>query len=515
MLCRFSSLIVLFLLVISIVDLYLVFSSSIRSRVIYVPDDYPSIQAAIIVADHGDTIIVRDGIYNEWIIIDKSIVLRSENGPENCIMDGKGFGDAIEIVADNVVIEGFTIRNYSTGIRILSNNNIIKNNIIQNNDDGIRTLSSNNNVIMNNNIVDNKYSGIYMDSSNNNDIMYNNVTNNGYGIIMSLSNNNDIKYNNIIDTEWDGISMVSSNNSVIMYNNIISNANGILMYSSNNNVIMSNNITYNRVGISIGRSRNNIIYFNNFIGNNIHVISWGSNNTWYSLTEINYTYNGSIYSGFIGNYWDNYNGTDFDGDGIGDTFYVITVSRIDYYPLIKPIENYELLNHTIPKPDLVVEDIVVKAGGGYDESYIVSIVIGNVGDMGASLFNVSLYVNNSIIGVSTGDYLGVGEKTIINFTWTPSSPGAYVLNAIVDPDNIIDEIDEDNNVFIKTFVVELVKSISSNISSARNNVDPNVTTIESIYSVFDPISFIVIVVVVVGLALVIYVFIRKWTRSKT
>jgi nitrous oxidase accessory protein NosD len=46
---------------------------------------------------------------------------------------------------------------------------------------------------------------------------------------------------------------------------------------------------------------------------------------------------------YLGNYWDDYEGTDADGDGdgIGDTHYS-TYSKSDDYPLMKPIENYIL-----------------------------------------------------------------------------------------------------------------------------------------------------------------------------
>jgi hypothetical protein len=37
-----------------------------------------------------------------------------------------------------------------------------------------------------------------------------------------------------------------------------------------------------------------------------------------------------------GNYWSDYNGTDADHDGIGDTPYVIDANNTDQYPLIQP-----------------------------------------------------------------------------------------------------------------------------------------------------------------------------------
>jgi parallel beta-helix repeat protein len=109
--------------------------------------------------------------------------------------------------------------------------------------------------------------------------------------------------------------------------------------TSNNNTITGNNVSNNRGGICLSSSSNNKIYFNNFINNTYSVKSRGSTNIWNSPLEITYTYDGTTYKSYLGNYWSDYGGTDAEGDGIGDTHYSID-SKSDDYPLIMPFENY-------------------------------------------------------------------------------------------------------------------------------------------------------------------------------
>ena len=99
------------------------------SDIIYVDhngeSDYNNIQDAINMANDGDVIFVKEGIYFENLIIDKMIYLTGEN-KNNTIIDGNGTGDVIYITNSGTVISGFTIQNSGisgrdSGIKILSN----------------------------------------------------------------------------------------------------------------------------------------------------------------------------------------------------------------------------------------------------------------------------------------------------------------------------------------------------------------------------------------------------------
>ncbi|MCK4733646.1 MAG: hypothetical protein KAT65_14425, partial [Methanophagales archaeon] len=87
--------------------------------------------------------------------------------------------------------------------------------------------------------------------------------------------------------------------------------------TSNNNTITGNNVSNNnRNGIYLQSSSNNKIYINNFINNTDNVYSTSSTNIWNSTEEITYTYNGSTYTNYTGNYWDDYTDVDANNDGI-------------------------------------------------------------------------------------------------------------------------------------------------------------------------------------------------------
>ncbi|KAF5435093.1 copper-binding protein (NosD), partial [Candidatus Methanophagaceae archaeon] len=172
---------------------------------IYVPaGGNQNIQQAVNNASTGDTIIVRDGTYNENVYVNVTdLIIRSENGSGNCIVNAKYENTDVFFVAANyVTITGFTVQGatefgyagiclFGAGYCYISDNNVL------NNGDGISILDSGYNLVANNIVTGNNYTGIYMELANANIVLGNTATNNGWeGIFIASSYNNTFIRNN-------------------------------------------------------------------------------------------------------------------------------------------------------------------------------------------------------------------------------------------------------------------------------------------------------------------------------
>jgi parallel beta-helix repeat protein len=101
-------------------------------RVITVPDEYSTIQAAVSAANAGDVVFVRSGIYAEHIVIDKSMSVTGENA-DTTVVDGSSSGTVVTVAAGNVSVSSFTVQNGETGIDVTGSGANVSSNVVASN----------------------------------------------------------------------------------------------------------------------------------------------------------------------------------------------------------------------------------------------------------------------------------------------------------------------------------------------------------------------------------------------
>lgn len=247
------------------------------------------------------------------------------SSPNNTILsntaNSNNYGAFIGSSSSNNNISSNTANfNSNYGIYIdSSSNNTLVNNTANGNNNGIRIVTSSNNLFFSNQLSANSY-GLFIMSSSNNTIISNTANSNGVGIYLVSSSSNNLISSNAVNSNSFGIQLyVSSNFNTIMGNNATTNSYGVYIDTSSSNTILNNfmesNVFY---GIYLINSNLNLIY-NNFFNNTIGDNAWDNGvNVWNSGKDC---LNSNIVGGpcIGGNFWHNYNGSDLDGDGIGDT----------------------------------------------------------------------------------------------------------------------------------------------------------------------------------------------------
>ena len=224
-----------------------------------------------------------------------------------------------------------------------SNNNIVRNNSIRSKDrelgvrgDGLRLWYSNDNLIEKNQIIDSRDMVAWY--SNKNIFRENLGKRSRYSIHFMFANENIVENNQFYDNAVGVYFMYTEGG--VARNNIISHATGatgmgIGFKEASGTIIENNEIIY--CGIGIGSDLSPFqpdstieIRGNRFAYNGIGILfnsETGGNNMLNNIFEGNLTQvsygghgdnNNSPKNVWIGNYWDDYQGFDRDGDGIGD-----------------------------------------------------------------------------------------------------------------------------------------------------------------------------------------------------
>lgn len=277
---RLETAIIFAILLVTLV--YIIFSvnsaSAAAANEVFV---YGSIQEAINNANEGDVIVVMPGTYQEWpIIVNKTLTIVGKD-LESTILDGAGEANVtFHIIANNVVIENFTIQNMDTSFSIQGT--------------AIRIYRVTN-ITVNKIIVRNAYRGIELLSSNSTKITRCKISNSTWGIH--------------------------------------------LHEGSVNNVFVGNAIMNNSIGIYIAdaESQYNVLYHNNFINNTGQASVLSIN-----YFDNDYPFGGNYWSDHIKIDSKHGVGQDEDGgDGIVDEKYQ-KGGVLDNYPFLNPLTAFEI-----------------------------------------------------------------------------------------------------------------------------------------------------------------------------
>jgi parallel beta-helix repeat protein len=223
-----------------------------------------------------------------------------------------------------ITVKNLNLTNNGEGIQLaFTENSTITQNTMTNNFEGIFFYGSLRNNIYANYIANNEANGISIRGGKNT-LFGNTIINNGAnGVLLYFSNYNIIRGNKITEN-YSGLDIYGSQYNSMSGNSIANNSVvGLWFFGSYSNYLLGNNITNNQVSIDFQMdSSSNRIYYNNFVNNKVH----------FEDTSANFWDNGTI-----GNYWSDYTGIDWNGDGIGDTAYSIDENNRDNYPMMEPV----------------------------------------------------------------------------------------------------------------------------------------------------------------------------------
>jgi hypothetical protein len=444
------------------------------SKTIIVPDDYPTVGAAIENAGEGDTIYVKVGTYEETTLtVNKSISLIGED-MVNTILNlnppyGKpigfhlagsgveteyGYYEAIKIEADNVKVSGLMIICTTSSIFVMGNGTQMTNNNLP----GIVIMGSGTQ-ITNNNLThmflqqgkDSTVTGNFIQKdliSESDDTL---IANNTLGSLFSTGSNVRLEKNLVL-----GGFTFDSNHWV--EGNIITWKYGMAIRGYGNTVL-NNTVINTEVALTFGMdAANNTIFHNNFINNTRQVqMSSLLLNPYVAVWDQGFAIGGNYWSDYLSKYP---KAAEIDSSGFGDTPYVIDAYNQDNYPLMRPVDidfssismlPFSILslvldsvppqisvlspmsqtyNETSVSLVIAVDEAVNWTGYSLDGKDNVTIT-GNttIADLLNGLHNVTVYAND------TFGNMGVSE--IINFTIAIPQPLPVVPVAVASIASVV------------------------------------------------------------------------------
>ncbi|MBN1280568.1 MAG: PKD domain-containing protein [Candidatus Thermoplasmatota archaeon] len=440
-------------------------------------DHFNTVQDGVdAVSNHG-TIYVFNGVYNDSVLLNKSVNLIGEN-KNNTIIIGDSWEPVLLLSADNINISKFTIIDDTSyrGIEIASTHNLLSHNIIHANYSGIyvtqpfntiegNIIISNNqgivvmgtsNIIIRDNTIASYPIGIGLAASSsvqliNNQLIATSIYIDGYSLdqwtthilLNNTVNGKLIRYysnttNIIVPTDSGQIILAHCTNMTIRDLNISDPVIGILAGFSHHNTMCENSFTNNIIGLILSSGcEYNTIFHNNFIDNMYFgAYDVNNNNTWYDTTLQE------------GNYWSDFDepaegAWDNDSNGIVDTPYHIPMieGNQDLYPFIQPngwkLNHPPVANFTYSPEQPTILDIVQFSDLSIDQDGNITGWHWEFGDgtisyspnpthqynnNGAYLVVLTVWDNENATGTINKTIFVVGMPPLANFSFTPAIP---------------------------------------------------------------------------------------------
>ncbi|MEA3273847.1 MAG: nitrous oxide reductase family maturation protein NosD [Pseudomonadota bacterium] len=387
--------------------------------------DHPPFQDLVDAAEEGAVLVPEPGTYAGPVIIDKPMTI---DGRGQVTIDAGGKGSVILLDTDGATIKNLHLTNsgeshndIDSGVQVRGSFNVVKDNHIDNCLFGIDLQQSEHNIVRRNRISSKPFDlgvrgdairlwysfhnevtdNIIRDSrdtvvwySRDNLIARNDARRGRYSLHFMYSQYNDVEENYYEDNTV-GIFLMYSDGVVVRNNHIINAAGptgvGIGFKETSDVTIEDNRILYCATGLyidvspyqpdTVNRFTNNLIAYNGigirwlndwtgnvfegnrFKGNITQVVVEGANtakrNRWDS------------------NYWDDYEGFDRDGNGIGDTPYELytyadriwmDVPPAQFFKGSPMLEVLDFLERLAPfsEPDLVLRDTLPLMAAGQE-----------------------------------------------------------------------------------------------------------------------------------------------------
>jgi len=249
----------------------------------------------------------------------------------NYTLEGLGAFETVGISLlgrNNVTIKDVKIEAFWHGIEVSASMRVnMFGNAIINHYDGLCLFNSSYIQISKNKFMGNYDDAIWLEECLNINITHNTIsgsdlTSHDYGITIYKSSNINVSESLVTNSEYGIGLQYSLNNTITQCNITATEQFAFWLLDSDFNDIHSNSIVNNYGGLWLAHSSNNSFHHNNFVNNSVQVYNGNSSSIWDD--------------GFEGNYWSDYDGLDDDGDGIGDSSYIIDDQNQDRYPLADP-----------------------------------------------------------------------------------------------------------------------------------------------------------------------------------